>query len=132
MDEQKGIFSRKGVTRRFVERTLRGDKLNQGAYMWAIQRITGLTLFGFFILHLTTLGTFLAGPEAFDRTMELMRHPVIRVLELLLLGVAAFHALNGVRLILLNLFLDINQKVLSYCFSAAAIVFMIISIPFMW
>jgi len=106
--------------------------MNQGAYMWAMQRITGLTLFGFFILHITTLGTVLTGQDAFDRAMALMRHPVIHILELLLLGVAAFHALNGIRLILLNLFLDINQKVLSYCFSAAAIIFMIVSIPFMW
>jgi len=117
---------------KFFKRTLTGEYLNAGAYMWAVQRITGLILLGFFILHLTTLSVIFRGAQGFDQTMALMRHPIIKSLELLLIGIVVFHALNGVRLILLNFFIDLNQKILSYCFSLVTILCVIISIPFLW
>ena len=132
MADKKKVFKRKSVVQRYVERTIKGDKMNPGAYMWVIQRITGPILLFYFILHLFTLSSILNGEKAFDHTMELLHSPLIKVLELVLLWVVAFHALNGVRLILLSLFVDINQKVLAYCFSLATIIFLIISIPFIW
>jgi succinate dehydrogenase/fumarate reductase cytochrome b subunit len=64
--------------------------------------------------------------------MAQLNHPLIKVLEILLLGTVFFHSLNGMRLILITLFVDINQKALAYGLSAAVLLFTIISVPFVF
>ena len=106
--------------------------MNVGAYMWAAQRVSGLILLFYLLLHLYTLSVVFNGSAGFDHAMSLMGHPVIKLLEIALLGTVFFHALNGVRLILINFVVDIDQKALAYGLSAATVIFMIISIPFIF
>jgi succinate dehydrogenase / fumarate reductase cytochrome b subunit len=131
MEKHKNNFSRKTFTRKFIERTLKGEKMGVGAYVWAAHRITGLIILGYFVLHLYTLSSILKGVRYFDQVMELMENPLIRVGEIVFLWIVAFHILNGIRLILLNIFIDLNEKMLAYSFSVAAVLIIIISIPFL-
>jgi len=131
MEKHKSNFSRKTFTRRFIERTLKGEKMGVGAYIWVAHRISGLIILGYFVLHLYTLSSILKGVRSFDQVMDLLENPLIRVGEVVFLWIVAFHMLNGIRLILLNIFIDLNEKVLGYSFSAAAALIIIISIPFL-
>jgi len=119
----------KTVTRRFVERTFRGEHLGFEAYAWVAQRLTGLIILGFLIIHMYTLSSVTGGETAFDQTMKTMQTPLFKIAELILLWVVLFHGLNGLRLILLNLFPGINHKRLAYSFSLISLVLVIISIP---
>ncbi|MFH0813878.1 MAG: hypothetical protein V2A69_13745, partial [Pseudomonadota bacterium] len=78
---------RKTVIRRFVERTLRGERLGFEAYAWVTQRITGLILVGFLIVHLYTLSSILGGEATYNQTMKALESPFIKIGELLLIWV---------------------------------------------
>ncbi|MBW1698934.1 MAG: hypothetical protein JRH18_15060 [Deltaproteobacteria bacterium] len=119
----------KGVIRRFVTRTLRGEALGFEAYMWAAQRVSGVIILGFLIWHLYTLGSVLSGAEAFDQAMKRMQSTVVRLGELVFVWIVLLHALNGLRLIMLNLFPALNHKRLAYCVSLLSIVLILFSIP---
>lgn len=132
MSEIQKHYKRQGAAYRFFRRTFTGEKMNVGAYMWAAQRVSGLILSLYLLLHLYTLSAVWGGPDAFDHAMNMLDHPVIKFLEVILLGTAFFHAFNGVRLILITLFVNINQRVLAFSLSTATLIFMIISIPFIY
>jgi succinate dehydrogenase / fumarate reductase cytochrome b subunit len=125
-------YKRRRLLNRLFRRTLWGEKMNLGAYMWILQRITGLCLLFYLFLHLYTLASILEGENSFNRTMALMDGAVIKFLELGLLWIAIFHALNGIRLILINLFVGINEKVMAYGVCVATIVFLALGIPFIY
>jgi len=123
------IQKRKGVIQRFAGRTLRGHPLGFEAYMWAAQRITGLIILGFLLYHLYTLSAVFSGKVAFDQIMKGFQRPLIKLGELLLVWVVLVHALNGIRLILLNLFPGLNHKRMAYFASGASLVLILCSIP---
>jgi succinate dehydrogenase / fumarate reductase cytochrome b subunit len=120
---------RKGVIQRFTTRTLRGRPLGFEAYMWAAQRITGVIIFGFLMYHLYTLSTIFESKAAFDQVMKRFQRPLIKFGELLLVWIILVHALNGLRLILLNLFPGLNHKQLAYYASGASLILFLCSIP---
>jgi succinate dehydrogenase / fumarate reductase cytochrome b subunit len=72
-------------------------------YLYIIHRITGLGLLIFFLLHIFESSLRIFGAQTWTRTMEIMEHPVFKVGEFLVIICFAFHALNGIRLILLEL-----------------------------
>ncbi|MFH0845678.1 MAG: hypothetical protein ABIG67_04910 [Pseudomonadota bacterium] len=123
------IYSRKTVIRRFIERTLKGERLGFEAYAFAAQRITGPIIVAFLIVHLHTLSFISGGETVFNRTMDWLDRPLINIGELILLWIFAFHGLNGLRLILVNLFPGFNHRRLAYVFSLISIIVVLISIP---
>lgn len=100
--------------RRFLARTARGERLGWAAYLWALHRISGVILVLYFLAHAVVLAVVLQGASPFDRLLATFENPVVRLLELGLVAAAAFHALNGGRLILLHLFPDWDQHLLGY------------------
>jgi succinate dehydrogenase / fumarate reductase cytochrome b subunit len=42
------------------------------------------------------------GPKAYDRVLSVYHNPGVRVLEWILVGMVIYHAVNGVRVILLD------------------------------
>jgi succinate dehydrogenase / fumarate reductase cytochrome b subunit len=106
--------------------------MNFGAYMWAAQRVTGLFLVFYLFLHISVLGSILGGTGRFDQTMHAMEGPVIKLLEVALLGVIFFHAMNGIRLILIHIFVELDHKSLAYGLSVATVLFVIFCIPMVY
>jgi len=68
-----------------------------------IHRITGIMLVLYMLIHVYTL-SFLRAPEAYDAKMRLLRLPVFVMLEWALAIPVIFHALNGGRLLLYEIF----------------------------
>ena len=119
---------RERVSARFLRRTLMGERMNLSAYMWAAQRLSGLALLFYLGLHIYTLASVRKGADYFDRIMRQMESGEIKILEVAIIGIAFFHACNGLRLVLTNLFVDLDQKVLAYGTAAATILFIILSV----
>lgn len=120
---------RKSVIRHFIERTIGRERLGFEACTWAAQRITGLILLGFLIIHLYTLSSIWGGETVYNHAMKSMERPLIKIGEVGLLWVMLFHSLNGFRLILINLFPGINHKRLAYSIPIISLLLVFISFP---
>jgi succinate dehydrogenase / fumarate reductase, cytochrome b subunit len=87
-------------------------------------------LVAYLFVHLWTLSTVLDGPESFDKMMILFENPLIRSLELGLVGVVVFHSLNGLRLVCLDFFPDWSQRGLMCAVMIISVIAVLVSIPF--
>lgn len=70
---------------------------------WTIQRVTGVLLLGYLFLHVHTISKLSQGPAAFDEAIATFHSPFFICLEIGLLGTVVLHALNGIRITLLDL-----------------------------
>ncbi len=97
-----------------------------------IQRITGLLLLVYLFLHVRTVHALAEGPAAFDHAVSTFSNPFFKLLEIALLGAVILHALNGVRITLLDLGLAHNrQRQLFWAWSigVGAVIFLAGAIP---
>jgi succinate dehydrogenase / fumarate reductase cytochrome b subunit len=69
-------------------------------YLYTLHRISGLGLLVYLPIHVWVTSRRVAGPEVWDQTMAVLRHPVLVVGEFLILAAFVFHGLNGIRLLL--------------------------------
>lgn len=75
-----------------------------GMASFLLQRVTGLGLLAYLLIHLYSIGMGrLGGKPAFDATMKIYDTPLFHVLEWLLLIAVLFHLLNGLRLVAADL-----------------------------
>lgn len=77
----------------------RGDP---GMWSWALHRITGVTVFFFLFVHVLDTALVRVSPEIYDEAIELYKTPVVALMEMGLVFCVLFHALNGVRIILVD------------------------------
>jgi succinate dehydrogenase / fumarate reductase, cytochrome b subunit len=74
-----------------------------GMLAWMIQRVSGLLLLFYLFLHVLTINKLSQGPAAFDQAMSFFQRPAFKLLEIALLGTVVLHALNGIRITLIDL-----------------------------
>jgi succinate dehydrogenase / fumarate reductase cytochrome b subunit len=72
-------------------------------YLYLGHRVSGLGLIAYMVLHIVETANRIRGEEAWAGLMALFASPPFRVIEYLLFCMAVFHAMNGVRLILIEL-----------------------------
>jgi len=75
-----------------------------GMIAWALHRLAGLGVILFLALHIFDIFLMQFGPETFNQLLFLYKHPLFRLMEIFLLFGLLYHALNGLRVILLDLF----------------------------
>lgn len=68
-----------------------------------MQRVSGILLLLYLLLHVHTINQLSKGEAAFDAALLTFRHPAFKLLEIALLGTVILHALNGIRITLLDL-----------------------------
>lgn len=67
-----------------------------------LHRITGVGVFLFLAGHIVHIWLMGLGPEQFDSVTAVLRQPPARLLHIFLFFSVLFHAVNGVRIILLD------------------------------
>jgi len=72
-------------------------------YLYLGHRLSGLGLIAYMVLHIVETANRLRGEEAWAGLMALFASPPFKVIEYLLFVAAVFHAMNGIRLILVEL-----------------------------
>lgn len=73
-----------------------------GMWSWVLHRITGLAIFFFLLVHVLDTSLVRLSPEAYDAVIATYKTPIIGLAELGLVAAILFHALNGVRIILID------------------------------
>ncbi len=82
-------------------RTLyRGDP--PGMWSWVLHRITGTTIFFFLFVHVLDTALVRVSPQAYNEVVETYKTPIIGLMEIGLVAALLYHALNGVRIILID------------------------------
>ncbi len=74
-----------------------------GMTAWVLQRVTGILLLFYLFLHVETIHQLSAGPAEFNRQLAFYSTPMFKLLEIGLLATVILHALNGIRLTVLDL-----------------------------
>ncbi len=96
-----------------------------GMWAWLLFRVSGLVLAGYLFVHIWVISQGrLGGPERLDRLFEFFDRPLLVFLDLMLVGAVLYHALNGVRIVLMDLGIGIrrHKAVFWVCMVAAALV----------
>lgn len=98
-----------------------------GSFAWVLHRITGLLLSLYLVIHIWVVRTVGQGPEGFDRVMATVQTPLFLFFEVGLLGTVLYHALNGVRLLLIDTGWGVrHQKGLFFVLAGLAVVVLLI------
>lgn len=74
----------------------------EGMWSWVLHRITGVAIFFFLLVHVLDTALIRVSPEAYDAVIGTYKHPIMGLGEIALVGAIAFHAFNGLRIILVD------------------------------
>ena len=67
-----------------------------------LHRIPGVAIFFFLLVHVLDTALIRVSPEAYNAVMGTYKNPIMGLGETALVGAIAFHALNGLRIILVD------------------------------
>jgi succinate dehydrogenase / fumarate reductase, cytochrome b subunit len=73
-----------------------------GMWSWVAHRITGVLTFFFLFVHVLDTALVRVSPESYDSVIETYKTPLVNLLEVGLVGAVLFHALNGIRIMLVD------------------------------
>jgi succinate dehydrogenase / fumarate reductase cytochrome b subunit len=71
-------------------------------WAWVLQRITGATVFFFLFIHVLDTALVRISPQAYDEVISTYKTPIVGLMELGLVAAVLYHALNGIRVILID------------------------------
>lgn len=74
----------------------------EGQWAWLAHRITGVAVILFLFAHVVDTAVVGWGPEAYERVMAVYHNPIVRLLELGLVAAVLYHALNGLRITVID------------------------------
>jgi len=73
-----------------------------GMWSWVLHRITGATIFFFLFVHVLDTALVRVSPQAYNEVIETYKTPIVGLMEIGLVAAVLFHALNGIRVILID------------------------------
>ena len=71
-------------------------------WSWVLHRITGIAIFFFLLVHVLDTALIRVAPEAYDAVMSSYKNPIMGIGEVVLVAAVAYHAYNGLRIILVD------------------------------
>ena len=74
----------------------------EGMWSWVLHRITGLAIFFFLLVHILDSAVLGISPAAYNAVIGTYKNPIMGLGETALVMAIAFHALNGLRIILID------------------------------
>lgn len=81
-----------------------------GMWAWILFRISGLILAAYLFVHIWVISQGrTGGAESLDQLFEWFDHPILVFLDFMLVAAVLYHALNGVRIILMDFGVGIRQ-----------------------
>jgi succinate dehydrogenase / fumarate reductase cytochrome b subunit len=71
-------------------------------WSWVLHRITGATIFFFLFVHVLDTALVRVSPQAYNEVIETYKTPIVGLMEMGLVVAVVYHALNGIRVILID------------------------------
>jgi succinate dehydrogenase / fumarate reductase cytochrome b subunit len=88
---------------------LGGGRWGVERYLYILHRLTGLGILMFFLIHIFASSVRMYGPESWAAAMAILKNPIFVLGEFLVFVAFVFHALNGIRLIFIELGLAVGK-----------------------
>jgi succinate dehydrogenase / fumarate reductase cytochrome b subunit len=74
----------------------------EGMWTWVLHRITGVLIFFFLFVHVIDTSMVRVSPEAYNTAVDTYKNPLVGLMEVGLVAAVLFHALNGIRIVLVD------------------------------
>ena len=74
----------------------------EGMWSWVLHRITGVAIFFFLLVHILDTALVRVSPEAYNQVIGTYKTPIMGLGEAALVAAIGLHALNGLRIILID------------------------------
>jgi succinate dehydrogenase / fumarate reductase cytochrome b subunit len=74
----------------------------EGMWSWVLHRITGIAIFFFLLVHILDTALVRISPEAYNAVIGTYKTPIMGLGEIALVAAIGLHALNGLRIILID------------------------------
>ena len=104
---------------------------SEGMLAWAFHRISGIAIWVFVVLHVFDIWLAGAAPALYDEVLQVYGSPIGRVGETLLGAALLYHALNGVRIIIMDFWPPLTRFHRQMWY-VNWIVFTIVGLPVAW
>jgi succinate dehydrogenase / fumarate reductase cytochrome b subunit len=75
-----------------------------GFISFVLRRVSGVALVLYLFTHMWVIGSINAGPEVFDARLAMVQTDFFKVLEVALLAAVVYHAMDGIRLLIVHYF----------------------------
>ena len=75
---------------------------NEGMWSWVLHRITGVAIFFFLLVHVLDTALVRVSPQAYNEVINTYKTPIVGLMEMGLVAAVLYHALNGIRVILID------------------------------
>ena len=103
-------------------------KGKEGQWSWMLHRVTGVGVLLFLFIHILDTALVGWGPDVYNRVIKVYSHPLFRVSEVGLFAAVLYHALNGIRIILID-FWPGGARYHKQMFYAAMVLFVLTMLP---
>jgi succinate dehydrogenase / fumarate reductase cytochrome b subunit len=102
-----------------------------GFWAWLLMRISGCLIVLFLLMHLGVLSLLGKGKESFEAFIAITDHPIMKLMELGVVGCLLFHGLNGIRVILfdLGIGLHVQKKLFWGVVVVGMVLFVLAAVP---
>ncbi len=100
----------------------------EGMWSWVAHRITGVAVFFFLLVHVLDTALVRVSPDAYDRVIASYKTPIVNLLEVGLVGAVLFHALNGIRIILVDFWAQ-GPRHQKGMFRAIVVIWVLVMVP---
>ena len=108
---------------------MRGYRGREGQWAWILHRISGLGVLAFLCLHVVDTSLLLAGEAAYNHLIRAVYQQWwFQPLEIALGAALVFHALNGLRVILID-FWDLGVRYERRLWQATLALFVLLTVP---
>src|SRR5512135_3449155 len=106
MLEYKGRPNRLGIVG-----WLGGGRWGAERYLYTLHRVTGLGLLAYFLMHILLTSSRAFSEGAWNQAMGMVKGPFFKAGEFLVFAAFAFHAVNGIRLALIELGFGVGRPI---------------------
>jgi succinate dehydrogenase / fumarate reductase cytochrome b subunit len=106
-------------------------KGHEGQWTWIAHRVTGVAIILFLFAHVVDTAVVGWGPEAYNRVLSVYQNWGVRLLELGLVAAVLFHAINGVRIMIIDFWPGATRHNKALLYSTVGL-FIASMIPITW
>jgi len=102
-----------------------------GQWSWLLHRLTGMGVLLFLFVHILDTSLVMLGPEWYNKVIRIYQAPFFGLMEIGLFAAVLYHALNGIRIILHDFWVE---SIAHYkpIFIVQMVLFFLIFLPVAW